>query len=376
MPIGAAITTAANTFTTSQTITGNLILSGANSAIQFADGSTQTSAALGGTGVPTGFMILGSTPVAPPGFTVSGVFSVGNTWSTVAPMPTARRFLAAAYGNGNIYAIGGRGNNNGDNNGDNTVEVYNPGTNTWNSVAPMSTNRYGLAAVAVANGNIFAIGGVNNNNLSPNYLNTVEVYIPGTNTWGAVAPMSTARFGLAAAVDASGNIYAIGGYDGAANLSTMELYSSGTWFSAAPMPTARRELAAAVDANGKIYAIGGFNGAALNTVEVYNPATNTWSTAAPMPTARYDLAAAVDAKGNIYAIGGYNNGALNTVEVYNPATNTWSTAAPMPTAHDALAAANDGIGNIYAIGGSGSKGFLNTVERYSPPATLYTFTKN
>jgi len=64
------------------------------------------------------------------------------------------------------------------------------------------------------------------------------------------------------------------------------------------------------------------------------------------------------------------------VEVYNPATNTWSTAAPLLPALEFLAAAADGNGNIYAIGGDTGGAVLNTVERYSPPVTIYTFTKN
>ena len=89
-----------------------------------------------------------------------------------------------------IYALGGRaaGSNN-----LNTVEQYDPGTNTWSAVAPMSTVRSYLAA-AVLGGHLYALGGIGNTRL-----NTVERYDPGLNTWTAVAPMSTARFALAAA---------------------------------------------------------------------------------------------------------------------------------------------------------------------------------
>jgi N-acetylneuraminic acid mutarotase len=75
--------------------------------------------------------------------------------------------------------------------------------------------------------------------------------------------------------------------------------------------------------NGLIYAIGGADSSFLNTVEVYNPASNSWSTAAPMPTARYDLAAA-DINGLVYAIGGYNNSSLNAVEQYSPPVTVYT----------------------------------------------------
>jgi len=90
------------------------------------------------------------------------------------------------------------------------VEVYDPNSNSWASsttgaIASMRTARYGLAAAAI-NGKIYAIGGFDGRN----YLNTVEVYDPGSNSWSTAASMPTARSSLAAA-DASGLIYAVGG---------------------------------------------------------------------------------------------------------------------------------------------------------------------
>src|SRR6266851_4037389 len=76
MPVGAALTTAPNTFAGNQTVNGNLIL-GSGGGVQFADGSVQATASLGG-GVPSGYMIMGATPVAPPGFTSSGTLNGGN----------------------------------------------------------------------------------------------------------------------------------------------------------------------------------------------------------------------------------------------------------------------------------------------------------
>jgi len=192
-------------------VNGNLIL-GNGGGVQFADGSVQATASLGG-GVPSGYMIMGTTPAAPPGFMPSGTVNVGNTWSTMAPMLTARSDLAAAAVNGKIYAIGGA-NSSGINLS--TVEVYDPSTNAWSAVASMPTARRLLAAGAV-NGKIYAIGGDN----SPAFnLSTVEVYDTSSNTWSAVEPMPTGRGELAAA-DANGLIYAIGGSSGG----TVEQYS-------------------------------------------------------------------------------------------------------------------------------------------------------
>ena len=89
------------------------------------------------------------------------------------------------------------------------------------------------------------------------------------------------------------------------------------------MPSPRFGLAAAA-IDGKLYAVGGFNlsGFWLNTLEVYDPATNTWTTKASMPTSRRELAAGV-INGKLYAVGG--TGDPTTLEVYEPFSN----AAPV-----------------------------------------------
>ena len=57
-----------------------------------------------------------------------------NEWLSIAPMHTARPFPGAAALKGKIYVLGGRSV---------TAEVYDPGTNTWNSVASLTQQRWG-----------------------------------------------------------------------------------------------------------------------------------------------------------------------------------------------------------------------------------------
>ncbi len=67
-----------------------------------------------------------------------------NAWTTVAPLPTARGALAVVADNGLIYAIGGSSNIGGSSLGPNAiseVDAYNPATNTWSTVAPLPTAR-------------------------------------------------------------------------------------------------------------------------------------------------------------------------------------------------------------------------------------------
>jgi hypothetical protein len=67
----------------------------------------------------------------------------------------------------------------------------------------------------------------------------------------------------------------------------------------------------------------------LDTLEIYDPATDSWSTGAPMPTPRNRLGVTT-LDGLLYAMGGYaSEGLTNLVEVYDPVANSWSTGEPM-----------------------------------------------
>jgi kelch-like protein 17 (actinfilin)/kelch-like protein 20 len=165
-------------------------------------------------------------------------------------------------------------------------------------------------------------------------------------------------------------------------LDTVEVYdpATDTWNTAAPMPTARCCLAAVPAPDGRIYAVGGammHNNVfrPLDTVEAYNPATNAWSAVAPLPAPRMGLAAATGSDGRIYVMGGADliGGILSTVEAYNPSTNRWTAVAPMPTARSSLTAVTGSDGRIDAIGGFDSSfSVLTTVESYDPATNTWS----
>ncbi|PYJ61740.1 MAG: hypothetical protein DME24_05770, partial [Verrucomicrobia bacterium] len=62
------------------------------------------------------------------------------------------------------------------------VEGYDPASNTWTTKAPMLTARYYLAAAEVG-GKIYAIGGASSSGAS---LNVVEAYTPGPRSTGYI----------------------------------------------------------------------------------------------------------------------------------------------------------------------------------------------
>ena len=254
--------------------------------------------------------------------------------------------------------------------------------NSWTTKAAMPTARGGLG-VAVVNGKIYAIGGLNDKT----HLAVNEEYNPVTDVWTTKTSMPTSRSGFGIAVYQN-KIYCIGGTTGDSDnfvsgiTGAVEVYDPATdkWETKTPMPTPRADLC--TDAvNGKIYCIGGkkYWGTdpfyqELNTTEVYDPASNVWTTKSPMPIPVLGAASAV-LDGKIYIIGGSRHFQmgwdLSTIvsnQVYYPEEDSWSTRTGLPTAESyATAEATSGVTapkKIYFLGGSNQTEYSEETYAY------------
>jgi N-acetylneuraminic acid mutarotase len=298
---------------------------------------------------------------------ISAVKAAEDYWTTLEPMPTSRAGIGVAVVDGKIYAIGGSYDSLGE------TEEYDPATNTWTKKTPMPTPRMWIG-IAVVENKIYTIGGDGGNwevGITPTNVN--EVYDPATDTWETLAPVPTKRMALTANV-VDGKIYVIGGGQRApnTNFGVNEVYDpeTNTWTTKTPLPTGVEHHTSAVVDN-KIYVMGGAVKVTLN--QIYDTETDTWSSGAPLPKG-VDAAAAVVTSGvyapkRIHVIGGKQNlDAVKFNQIYDPETDTWSTGNPMPTARYGLGVAIiDDV--LYAIGGrEGWVGFPVSAanERYTP----------
>ncbi|CAC5372668.1 KLHL20 [Mytilus coruscus] len=243
-----------------------------------------------------------------------------------------------------------------------SVERYDPQTNEWRMVAPMSKRRCGVG-VTVLNDLLYAVGGHD----GQSYLNSIERFDPQTNQWsGEVAPTSSCRTSVGVAV-LDGYMYAVGGQDGVSCLNFVERYDPqlNKWAKVASMSTRRLGVGVAV-LMGYLYAVGGSDGTSpLNTVERYDPRTNRWTPVAPMGTRRKHLGVAVY-NNMIYAVGGRDDTTeLSSAERYNPHSNTWQPVVAMTSRRSGvgLAVVN---GQLMAIGGFDGTTYLKTIEVYDP----------
>ncbi|MFI8105937.1 Kelch repeat-containing protein [Streptomyces sp. NPDC086023] len=331
--------------------------------------------------------------------------SNGTIWTTLPNMPTARNSPASAAApcppgqTGTcVYTVGGY-----DGTSDvGIVESYNRLTNAWSTLPPLPSRRSGVAAAAAPcpSGQtgtcIYAVGGAVRIGPDYQYLRVVESYNPVTNAWSTVAPLTTNRGspGVATApcpVGQTGTcVYAIGGY-GPGGLASAESYNpaNNSWSTIRPMNVPRHSLGAAAAAcppgqtGTCIYAVGGmvgFTNAITGAVESYNPATNAWSPVASIPTARASSGVTATAcppgqSGTcVYVVGGGTPEIVGNVDSYNPATNAWTALPSLPRPRHRLAAAATTcppgmIGScVYASGGSlTSSDATATFEALDPP---------
>ena len=110
---------------------------------------------------------------------------------------------------------------------------------------------------------MYAVGGW----CSGDAVNTVEKYNPVTDVWTVVAPMTKQRCGVGVAVlspsedldGSGGDLYAVGGHDGVSYLSSVERYDSkvNAWFADVPATSACRTSVGVAVLDGLIYAVGG-----------------------------------------------------------------------------------------------------------------------
>jgi N-acetylneuraminic acid mutarotase len=194
--------------------------------------------------------------------------------------------------------------------------------------------------------------------------------LPGQ--WKTLAPSSASRQEVSY-VEVGGKFYLAGGR----NKTLHERYDPKTnsWSTVKPLP-AQRDHIQGVELGGKIYYIGGLSAwpkPHVNTVYVYDPATNTFSQGTRMPEGRGRGAGGVAAyNGKIYYAGGMHDGkTVSWFDVYDPVAKTWKQLPNMPRARDHFHAAVVG-GKFYAIGGRNSSISLNATI---PKVDVYDLTK-
>lgn len=235
------------------------------------------------------------------------------TWSQTSPNTVAASGEGAAAWNGYLYVVGGHYGTTvltrvevAKTNADGTL-------GSWSTTSALNTQRDN-AAVVVADGYIYALGGWNNSNIGLATVEYAKINADGSlGPWTLTSSMTTRRYGHAAVV-LGGYIYALGGaYQYTNQLNSVERAkinvdgSLGTWSPVNSM-TIVRVAHAAVVGRGCIYAIGGSDasGEFLASIEkacLSDGSLGAWSMVGSLSSARY-APNAVAVNDYLYVLGG------------------------------------------------------------------------
>lgn len=293
---------------------------------------------------------------------VAGDAAAATAWTTSPALMAQARWMQASAqdASGNTYVFGGLTG----------AFPFTPTTSaekfdgtSWSAIKPLPARRAQFGAALGSDTNIYIVGGFNSSGV---IVSTVYRYNPGTDSYQTVAALPTPRSGAAVVADQSGLIYAIGGSPPGANLAVarVDRYNPGTntWTQVASLPSPRSDGEAVRGADGDIYYFGGVTNTAVGgsfarrTVMHYDTTGNTWSTL-PVSTPTLEaFNAAAQLHGLIYLMGAEANLKGQTVvNSFDPTSNTWTCVDPLPAGR-AWQTADTRGDTLESIGGAASSG--------------------
>jgi N-acetylneuraminic acid mutarotase len=172
-------------------------------------------------------------------------------WVEKERMPTARSSGVAVVLNGLIYVAGGRPPHGSD------FAVYDPLADRWQVLPNLPSQRNHLTGAAIG-GRIHVVGGRLGQGLSALMTTAHEVFDPGTGTWTTAAPMLRARSGMNG-VMARGCFHVWGGEGPGGMFPDHDYYDprSNQWIALHPMPMPVHGVYGSAFVDGVIWASGG-----------------------------------------------------------------------------------------------------------------------
>jgi plastocyanin/N-acetylneuraminic acid mutarotase len=247
-----------------------------------------------------------------------------NAWAATQPMPTpAGAPAVAVLKDGRVLLAGGfqtpvtptcaAGANVA------TTRIYDPSSETWSTAAPMLTARHLALATTLQDGRVLVAGGWSDTAR----LTSTEIYDPGTDTWSPGASMAQGHVYGTMTLLNDGRVVVVGGQTGASgSIAGAEVYdpAANSWQPTGPMVERRENHAASLLPDGEVLIAGGINSSISRTAsaERYDPVTSQWVATASLPRATADAQMSLLVDGDVLLAGGADPDIENRTEIYDP----------------------------------------------------------
>jgi hypothetical protein len=294
------------------------------------------------------------------GFSSAGSMSVAREGHTATLLPDGQVLIAGGYNYFNGTLP--------------YLELYEPGSGNFHFVGSMGVMRSFHTATLLPDGTVLLAGGG-----TP----TAELIDPVAMTRTDTGSMSTSRFQHTATVLGNGMVLITGGYDNSGSfnlaLNSAELYdpATGRFAVTGSMAQPRSAHTATLLPNGKVLIVGGDTYGANPSAELYDPATGKFSpTGAPSEARIYGHTATLLITGKVLIAGGYNYtvGNIAGSELYDPVAKTFTPTGSLVTARHIHTATLLPNGKVLIAGGAygGGNGYLNSTELYDPASGAFS----
>ncbi|MHB8873293.1 MAG: Kelch repeat-containing protein [Myxococcaceae bacterium] len=253
-------------------------------------------------------MVFGGANAGGAAISTAEVFDpLTNLWSPGPAMPGARYlFPITVLSDGRVLVTGGFSGSS-FSTPTNSAFLFDPVTSTWSTRAPMGTARAAHAAVLLGDGRVLAAGGYTT-------LSSAELYDPVANTWSSTGSMNVARYWAGFTALPNGKALVVGGE----SVATAQVFAADSgWSPAMSLTTTRGSTTATLMQDGTVLVAGGRSSSSASaTCEIYNPQTNTFTPALPMVTGRANFAATAVASGVLVSFGIQGSSAIGSAELY------------------------------------------------------------
>lgn len=247
-----------------------------------------------------------------------------------------------------------------------SVELYDPDTQSFQSIAPMATPRASHAAAALPDGRVLVSGGWTGRGMTA----TAEIFDPAKRQWTPVGNMTEARMSHLAVSLPDGRVLLMGG-------GTVEVFDPATTSFTAVGRTRTNHYLATTTADGRVLMTGGQDaeGEVSRSATLFDPATDEFQQTGDMAIPRVKHAAALLADGRVLVVGGSDeqgySGRYAGTEIYDPRTGEF---LPGPDMHagrhkirDAVAALPSGA--VLVAGGAVRPELFDPQDQVFVPAT-------